>query len=233
MKIAVVDDEKYWRYNIAKSIGQYYKHNSVTFDIYESGIDYLNSGKKYDVSFIDIEMPGLDGFATINKAREYNGEGIYIILTSHTEMSRKGYLVNAFRYIDKMKLKEEIVEAIKSAEILLGRNEKIKVNVVGEGQREFVLKNIYYIETEKHCILIHTRYGVKRCSNSMADMERILDNKWFYRCHNSYIVNLDEIKTIKDSIIFMNNGEDIDISKRKIWEFKKVYLKRQYECANA
>ena len=66
----------------------------------------------------------------------------------------------------------------------------------------------------------------------MSDMEKVLPAKWFYRCHNSYIVNLDEVSTLKKTIIYMSNGDDVYISKRKIWEFKRVYLERQYECAN-
>ena len=56
---------------------------------------------------------------------------VYIILTTHTEMSRKGYLVNAFRYIDKSNMSKEIVEAINAAEVLLRRNDNIEINIVG------------------------------------------------------------------------------------------------------
>lgn len=233
MKIAIVDDEKYWRESVVQTVKQQYCKDNIELDLYKNGIDYLRSREKYDITFIDIEMPELDGFDTINRARKYNGEGIYIILTTHTEMSRKGYMVNAFRYIDKTRLEEELIEAVSSANILLGRNEKVKVNVVGEGQQELILKNIYYIETEKHCILIHTKHGVIRCSNNLRDIEKLLSDKWFYRCHNSYVVNLDEIRTVKDNIIYMNNGSDIDVSKRKLYEFRKAYLKRKYDCANA
>ena len=52
-------------------------------------------------------------------------------MTTHTEMSRKGYLVNAFRYIDKSNMSKEIVEAINAAEVLLRRNDNIEINIVG------------------------------------------------------------------------------------------------------
>ena len=234
MKIAIVDDQKKWISSAVAAIHQYYTNAEIKIEIdsFESPVEYLKNKKKYDISFIDIEMPELDGFKTIEKARNYNQEGVYIILTTHTEMSRKGYVVNAFRYIDKKMLSCEIAEALKSSEILLGRNRKIKVNIVREGEHKLVLKDVIYIETEKHNILIHTKNGVKKCSNTMSDMEKVLPAKWFYRCHNSYIVNLDEVSTLKKTIIYMSNGDDVYISKRKIWEFKRVYLERQYECAN-
>lgn len=233
MRIAIVDDDKHWRECAENIVYQHYNNAEIELDIFESGEKYLESKKSYDISFVDIEMPIIDGFTTISKAREYNRDGIYIILTTHLELSRKGFLVNAFRYIDKTNLDEEMAEAIKSAEIILGRNQKIVVNAVGEGQREIILKNIIYIETEKHCILVHTHYGIVRCSNSMNDIEQALNGKWFFRCHNAYMVNLDEIRKVEDKTILMSDGNDIEISRRRFPEFKKSYVNRQYESANA
>ena len=101
MNIAIVDDESHWRKCVREEIGKICNNKENCIDIYEDGKTYLQSKKQYDISFVDIEMPDMDGFQVIEHAKKGNSEGIYIILTTHTEMSRKGYLVNAFRYIDK------------------------------------------------------------------------------------------------------------------------------------
>ena len=232
MKIAIVDDEINWREPVRDEIVRYDEDKEIEIDFFSSGEAYLESKKRYDISFVDIEMPGLDGFETISCAREKDTDAIYIILTTHTEMSRKGYRVNAFRYIDKLQL-EEVKEAIDSAKTVLGRNKKIEVNVIGDGVRKITLKNIIYVETEKHYIRIHTRQGIIKCSNSMKEIESMLPDEWFNRCHNVYIVNLDEIVRIDDRIVYLSNGDDIDISHRKMSQFRKLYINRQYECANA
>lgn len=231
MRVSIVDDDARWRERVKAEIIRYDKNNEMQIDIYSSGQSYLDSKKIYDISFIDIEMPSMDGFETITKAREINSEGIYIILTTHIEMSRKGYCVNAYRYLDKTCL-EELQEAIVAAKKLLGRNETITVDVIGDGKREIVLKNIIYIETEKHYILVHTRKGTVKCSNNMKEIESMLQGKWFCRCHNAYIVNLDEIDHIQETILYLSNGKDIDISHRKMSQFKKAYINRLYESAN-
>lgn len=148
-------------------------------------------------------------------------------------MSRKGYLVNAFRYLDKVHLKEEMSEAMNSVKVLLKKNRKISVNVISEGVQEIVLKDIIYIETGWHCVLIHTKHGEKRCSNSMSEIEGMLSKECFYRCHNAFIVNMDEINEFKNNVLVMSNGEKVEVSKRKISDFKKIYIKRQYVLANA
>ena len=232
MKIAIVDDDIKWRERVRSEIVRYDVNKEMEIDFFTSGEMYLGSKERYDLSFVDIEMPGMDGFETIARAKETDADGIYIILTTHIEMSRKGYVVNAFRYIDKLQL-EEIKEAIDSAKTVLGRNKKIEVNVIGDGVRKITLKNIIYVETEKHYILVHTRQGTIKCSNTMKEIEDMLPDNWFCRCHNAYIVNLDEITHMDDRIVYLSNGSDIDISHRKMNQFRKIYLSRQYECANA
>ena len=233
MRIAIIDDEMHWRTVAEQVVIEHYSNVEVIIDTYECGEQYLNSKIMYDISFVDIEMSGIDGFETIENARVYNPDGVYIILTTHTEMSRRGYLVNAFRYIDKINIKDEMTEAMQSAELILGRNKKIEINIIDVGLRKIVLKDIIYIETEKHHILIHTKEKDIRCSNTMKEMVEILDEKWFFRCHNSYIVNLDEIASVDKKIIYLKNGNDIDIAQRKATDFNKAYLRRQFVCGNA
>lgn len=233
MRIAVVDDMKLYRDRAKICIMRYYNTVDVEIDCYENGVDYLKSEIMYDISFIDIEMKGMDGFETIKEARRKYPEGIYMILTTHTEMCDRGYLVNAYRYINKERMEELIHEALASAEVLLGRNEKIEIEIVGEGFYEIILKDIIYVEALNHNVIIHMRQGNIRCKDSMKKLEEVLCDKWFFRCHKSFIVNLDEVDNLKKLIVHMRDGSDLDIAQRKLRDFKRVYLKRIYDCGNA
>ncbi len=232
MKIAIVDDDINWREKVRAEIVRLDEDKEIEMDFFSSGKAYLESKKRYDLSFVDIEMPGMDGFETITRAKEKDEEGIFVILTTHTEMSRKGYRVNAFRYIDKLQ-PEEIKEAIDSAKTVLGRNKKIEVNVIGDRTRKVTLKNIIFVETYKHYIIVHTKQGTLNCSNTMHEIEKMLPDNWFFRCHNSFIVNLDEIVRMDERIAHLSDGSNIDISHRKMNQFEKLYFSRQFECANA
>lgn len=231
MKIAIVDDDAHWREHIKQKVLQYDAKKEMRIDLYASGEQYIESKKRYDISFVDIEMTGMDGFDTILKAKEYQPDGLFVILTTHVEMSRKGYVVNAFRYIDKQQL-QELEEAIQSSKVVLERNRKIDINVIGVGPRRIALKNIIYIETEKHYVVIHTHQESIKCKNRMQEIESMLPDNSFSRCHNAYIVNLDKISHIENSRAYLVNGNNIEIAQRKIWQVRKAYFNRQYECAN-
>ena len=230
MKIAIVDDELHWHDKVETILCQY---DNIEIDNYNNGEEFLYNTKNYDIVFMDIEMPSMDGFDTIKKARELNLQSIYIIMTTHSEMSRKGYLVNAFRYIDKQKMKEEIPEAINSANIILDNNKRISVNVIGKGLLEINLSNILYIETEKHRVLVHTNNDVVRCGDRMIELENKLLEDNFYRCHNAYIVNLDAVNKIEKTYAILKNGDKVEISRRKYQEFGNRYWERRFYCANA
>lgn len=231
MRIAIIDDDAYWRERIEQEVSRYVGDAERKIDIYESGEQYIKSQKKYDISFVDIEMDGMDGFDTILKATELQSDGIFIILTTHAEMCKKGYQVNAFRYIDKTEL-EEMDEAISAAKVVLDRNRKISVDVLSEGQHRIALKNIFYIETVRPYIMLHTTHGNITCKNKMQDIEKELPEQSFSRCHNAFIVNLDKVSHIDERWAYLINGDRVEISQRKIWQVKREYFKRHYECAN-
>lgn len=231
MRIAIVDDDAYWRTQIKREIIKYVVAGERLIDVYESGEQYIESKKKYDISLVDIEMGGMDGFDTILKAAELQADGLFIILTTHAELWKKGYQVNAFRYIDKTEL-EELDEAINAAKVVLDRNRKISVDVFGEGKHRIALKNIFYIETDRPYIILHTTHGNVKCKNKMQDIEKELPEQSFSRCHNAFIVNLDKVSQIDERWAYLINGDKIEISQRKIWQVKREYFKRHYECAN-
>ena len=111
MRIAVIDDEEIWRNKVA---GYLQKNRIKEYDLYADGKTLLAGQKQYDVLFMDIELEEENGFVVANEYRKIYPKTLVIILTTHTELSRLGYRINAFRYIDKLFL-YEIEEALESA----------------------------------------------------------------------------------------------------------------------
>ncbi|MDE5781180.1 MAG: LytTR family DNA-binding domain-containing protein [Lachnospiraceae bacterium] len=224
MKIAVIDYNEIWRELIVKGINRYLGTYNVVIDVYESGKAFIDRQDLYEVVIMDIEMQEMNGFEMAEKYRDINADYILIIITEHIEFSRKGYLVNAFRYIDKIKMEDELEEALTSAQKLLKNKNVIEINVVNTGKMQIYLKEILYIETEKRNVAIYTVENKHICSQSIGYMENILVKDGFYRCHKSFIVNLDWIKSFDKKNIYLKDGSNIMVSQRRYYEFKKKYL---------
>lgn len=232
MNIAIIDDEKVWRDKAHKLIESHYKKIEMQIYEFESGEDFLAEKKNYDLIFIDIEMPGLDGLDTLQEYRLFTSEGIAVILTTHMEIVQKGYFVDAFRYVNKGKMVEELEEALTSADIRMKTNEILTFHQVGFGEVNLRIRDILYIETEKRNIKVHTNNGEYTCSGTIAEYEKILEPISFFRCHKSYIVNLDMIKKMDEKNVYFANGKSAYISERKYVETKRQYMKRKRIVTN-
>lgn len=232
MKVAIVDDEKHWRDLAAKVVTEFYQTNQVVVRTYRNGEEFLQNRMEYDIVFLDVEMNRLDGFQTAMEYKKIYPECIVIMFTMHTELSRRGYIVEAFRYIDKASMSEEIPEALTAADKLLGRNHKIEVKVVNAGIIELVVKDILYIETDKRNICIHTRAKDYICSDGINDLETKIIPYGFYRCHKSYIVNLEAVASIDHIYVHMIDGSKAMVSLRKYTKLNEILLEYKFERAN-
>lgn len=232
MNIAIIDDEKMWRDKARKLIERHYKKIEMQIDEFESGEHFLIEKKKYDLIFMDIEMPGLDGLDTLQEYRLFTAEGIAVILTTHMEIVQKGYFVDAFRYVNKGKMEEELEEALTSADIRMKTNEILTFHQVGFGEVSLRIRDILYIETEKRNIIVHTDNEDYICSGTIAEYEKILEPISFFRSHKSYIVNLDKIKRMDGTSVYFANGKSAYVSERKYVETKRQYMKRKRIITN-
>ncbi len=232
MKIAIVDDELFWRESVLKMTKSHYSDIEVDIDVFESGVHFLKAKKFYDIVIMDIEMPGIDGFDTIMEYRKEYGKVIAIILTTHMEISHKGYLVNAFRYVNKEKIKVELEEAFHASEHLLAVNNAVLLNVVGLKPIRVVVKDILFIETRKRNVIVHTEEKEYECSNSISSLEKSLSDCGFYRSHKSFLVNLDRIKNFDKKNIYFSNNQIAFLSTHKYAEFKMKYSERLVKIAS-
>ena len=235
MRIAVVDNEKEWRIKAYQQIKKYFSRRQleVNIDVYASGEQFIRKDEQYEMVFADIEMPGMEGFAMAQEYNRMNPHYTLMILTTHTEMSRKGYKVNAFRYIDKMYMEAEIQESLTAALKKMKRNETITVNVINVGNMKVVIKDILYVETNKRNTQLHTIDNEYTCGVNISDMEDMLKSAGFFRCHKSYIVNLDAIKNFDNIFVYLMDGSKLFVSARRYVELKRQYLQRRYEEANS
>ena len=201
MRIAIVDDELIWRkksYSYIKKIVE--KNDSI--DVFKSGNDFLEKHAEYDIVFMDIEMPEIDGWNTAKTYRIFYPESVVAMLTTHDEMCSKGYHINAFRFISKQNMEYELSEALSSLRKILRKDKQIELKVRSLKTLKVNINNIIYVETIKHNTLVHLRGNNYVCTQTMKEMCNLLENEGFFKCHQSYLVNLDDVLTSNSSIFF-------------------------------
>lgn len=174
MRIAVVDDEKNWLVKIKRYIKEYFGEMDVEIRTFFSSEAFLEDAREYQIVFMDIEMQGRDGFSVLQEYRMEHVDSLFIILTTHIEMSREGYKVEACRYIDKYKM-EKIREALDSAPLSLQKYQMVSIPVCFLGEQRLQCYDILYFEVYDHVVLMHTRDGeTYHCTEPLKSLARKL-----------------------------------------------------------
>lgn len=232
MKIAVVDDEIKWREAVKEHIARYLCDVAYEVECFASGEEFLEKDKDFSIVFMDVEMTGMDGFATLSEYRKSYDKSIFIILTTHIELSRKGYKVEAFRYIDKLCL-EEIEEALESAMFRLRRYHTVEIPIVSMQPTKIRCYDILYFKVYGHEIMMHmSNDECMKCSGSLKEISEYLNERGFLLTDRSYLVNLDHVKKVEKSQVIMRNGDIVPMSRRKYDDVRKKYFDWKMQCAN-
>lgn len=193
--------------------------------VYNSGDDLLEGYDKYtDIILLDIQMDGLDGMETARKIREFDDNVEIIFITSFVEYALEGYEVNAYRYLLKPVKDENLRTSLINC--LNDRNFVKRSIVIKEGDTriKISLKDIMYIEIQGNDITVHTLKDTYRTKGTMSNFETEINSDMFVRCHKSYLVNLEYIKSIKRYTSILVNDEEVPLSRNKYKEIKDRFF---------
>ena len=227
MKIGIVEDEAVWRDKIQAAVERYCINKSISFEIisYSSGRDFMKNADA-DLLFLDIELAeGEDGFGIAEKLMDSGNQCKICFLTSHTELARLGYRVNAFRYIDKKHL-EEITEAL---DFFL--KTRIQDRIVycddTDGIRiKINLKELLLVETNGRKLRYLMLDGSEHfCDGRISETAESLSPFGFFQIQRSYIVNLKYIVKTNSREVTLCNDLKIVIGRVHGKEFKKEFFK--------
>ncbi len=85
MRIAICDDEDLFRFQIRDAIDKIYGSMDVIIDMFSDGRRLLErfDTNPYDVLFLDIEMPAMDGITIAKRLRDRSEDVFIVFLTSH------------------------------------------------------------------------------------------------------------------------------------------------------
>lgn len=231
MRIAIVDDEAKWR-NMASDVVKDYTEEKDQIDTFESGVEFIKRNGEYNVVLMDVDMPEMDGFETIINYKAEHSESIIIILTTHLDCARKGYLVDAFRYVDKTKMQEELQEAFEKVREINRKNSFSLTGINGNETKNILVKDIIYIETNGRGSLINMVDKCYECSEKINDLEIKLEKYGFFRCHKSFLINLNAVEHLDKEFVYFERNKKAYISVRKYTETKKRYIAAKKEFAS-
>jgi DNA-binding LytR/AlgR family response regulator len=223
MRIALVDDDKKVTDQMSMFLNRYSTETGLSFAVYpfHDSLEFLNKYcHNFDLIFLDIQMPGLDGMSLAEKIREKQDTTPIVFLTDYSQFAIKGYTVNAIDYI----LKPLTYEALKLKMVRILRD----IKTTSDSNLVFTCKgkvytfdssDITYFSVNGHFITIHTDTTTVSFRGKLGDIEERVSGLGFSLCNKCYLVNLSHVDNMKG--YFVKVGKDV----LKVSHPRKKYFK--------
>ncbi len=240
LRAILIDDEMTSLQNLKQKLVQFCKEVNVVAAVQkpEEAISLIRDLKP-DVLFLDIEMPKMNGFRMLEELGTYDAEIIFT--TAYNNFAIDAMRISAFDYLVKPVSIEELENAVKrliqkksmqtkdrlavlkqSIRDVKSQENKIVVPL-NDGLEFIIIKNISRIESSSSYSRIFLTGGQTiLVTKLLKDFEELLIPFGFFRVHNSHLINLNYIKKyIRGSggQVLMENGDLVDVSRRKKEEF--------------
>lgn len=227
IKIAICDDEEMICKKMIIIVQKYFEkiNRAVWISDYRNGYELLNAHIRFDIIFLDIDMPKLNGIETAMKLRKWDVNSKIVYVTNYNTYIEKAFKVHTFDYIHKPVLAEKIYLVLDEIVYYLDNlfEKQTFAFKTTEGVITLALDEIYYFEYVLRRVIIHSSKGEYTTMYSLKEIYEKFEKYNFAYPHKSFIVNMLYIKLIKSFDIFMENGDCIPLAQKRAVEFKNVF----------
>lgn len=222
LNISICEDENIQALYLESLIKEHLDNLKIEYNInlFNSGEELIKKYNKYtDILFLDIKMRGLSGMDTAKEIRKFDKNIEIIFTTALQEYVFEAYEVKAFRYllkpIDKNLLFNYLDLCIKEI------NHKSKKICLKYKSNLLILNldDILYAEVIQKNTTIYTKDNSYSLKMSLKDLETTINSSSFFKCHNSYLVNMDKVNSINPNFVTIGKYT-IPISRPRYKEFK-------------
>jgi DNA-binding LytR/AlgR family response regulator len=229
---AIVEDETQIRNYIKNTLIKSFENQQVhiTFDSFSSGEKFLSMFDQhyhFDLIFLDIEMPGMDGISICRRIREVAPDTLVVFISNKEELVFQTFEVQPFRFIRKSEYDKQLpflVQAI-IGQLNAQNSQMIRIHEPSSGDIfSFDVKKVLYVEAQrKNCrIVTTTNELIIQCK--LMELEEKLSEFFFIKPHRSYLVNCQYIFYVGKNSLQLTNKEEIPISRGKVEEIKQLFL---------
>ena len=223
LRIAIVEDDTAYAEKLKSYIERYGVEKKLVMEIthFPDGLEIVDRYRAaWDIIFMDIEMPHLDGMGAARRIRGMDPDVIIIFVTTMAQYAIKGYEVGALDFVLKPVNYVQLSARLDKAVKLLNRDPDRYLMVPCEDVKERVpARDILYIEVRNHTLEIVTvarRYTMR---GTLAEMENALEGCHFSKCNQGFLVNLKNVTGVKKDSVLVG-GHELPISRPR----KKAFL---------
>lgn len=238
-RAVIVDDEREARRRFVRLLGQHSDEIEVVGEAAD-GLSAVQTIEKLapDVVFLDIEMPGLDGFGVLDSLPQ-DAWPVVVFVTAYGHYAIRAFEVHALDYLLKPVTAKRLSEClVRLADIRPGTqhtrlddarrdNRPLERMMARSGSKLIVVnvKDVIVFESEDKLVFARTPQGRFALNMTMKELEERLDSETFCRVHKQAIVQLTHAREVHalaggHYLLKLADGSDVQIGRNYSKEFR-------------
>ena len=226
--IAVCDDVQTDREETAQLTEEICKAEGILpriarFERAEALLEAIQGGEHFALLLVDVLLPGLDGMELARVLRGQNEQASIVFVSCNRELALQGYEVSAARYLAKPLDPEKLKEAILFCYGQYQKERELLVSV-GGSMRRIAPRDIYYAEIMGRKCRIRLEQEECDVSLSMSELEAMLPEHDFIRCHQSFLVNWHHVQSLRTDVIELTDKRIVPVSKHRVKQVRQAFV---------
>lgn len=229
MLAIIVEDSRLARVELKQQLKQFTDIELVAeAENAEQGIELIEQHQP-DLLFLDINLPGMDGFAMLEQL-DYVPQVIFT--TAYDEFAVKSFEVNALDYLLKPITSARLQGAVEKARQHTDNQDK----TLAQNSRFFVkdkeqcwlveLQQVQLFESIGNYTRLYFDEHKPMIYKSLSQVEKRLPDGGFFRANRTELINMQYVANVEMALnghllISLKNGKIIELSRRQATEFKK------------
>ena len=232
LKIAILDDDKTALMISTSAVEAFLKEKNAEYRLFSfsNPLNFLASAKeeKFDLSFLDIDMPEMNGLSVANELATISKYGQIIFLSQREDLVFECLKFHPFGFIRKSKLIDDFSLMMNQFFQTVANNEsnETKIDFFDKTKTySFKIKDIVYIEGDRN----YQKVVLKDKSSQnirvpLGTLEEKLREYGFLRIHKGYLLNYLYIRSIENEEVYLTTGTSLPMAKKRKEEIMKQYL---------
>lgn len=224
MKIAICDDEKIETVFLTELLHSYY-NDKCDIDFFCSGRELLESGKHYEIYFLDIDIGDISGITVAEEIRKHDVHSFIVFVTNYGDFFQSAFAVHAFEYVVKPIEKKrlyKILDEIRRYKEDDCQNKELCFKGV-QGVIRAKVGSICYFEFADRRIKMVLDDRVVWLKGTIREIGNMMEEYDFVLPHKAFVVNMRKMEEVKTYDIVMSNGDVIPIAQKRASDFRKRF----------
>lgn len=229
----IICDENQYEAKIAQDIIEKFEKKigeKYSTKVYTDGKKLINDcrlrGMSPNIIFLDIALENGNGIEIAKEINMILPMCQIVYLSDYIEYAKDVYQTNHIYFVIKTELEERLTEIYKKINKMEKKQEDKVLRIETKKNKYVAIKkiDIVYLERRKRYTFVHTDTDVFETHLTINELEKLLYEDYFIRCHNSYIVSMKYISSYAREIITIEDIVNIPVSRRYQQEVRDKFV---------